>query len=139
MRWAAAGLLVAAFLATGAAQARPHMEGRGAPGGGLERAVEQADLEEGKRSEILEILDASRAQHRALRGRTREAHEQMAALLAVEAPDEAQVMAQAETLGALQLEASKARLRTLLAVRGLLTADEWADLSEHLGPRPPRR
>jgi Spy/CpxP family protein refolding chaperone len=127
---AALGLAVA-ILATVPADAGP---GRGGPHGHgverLERRVERLSLDEDKQAAVQEVLDAARAAEEATRQDIRDAHEAMRELLAAENPDEAAVMAQADRIGSLQLDAHKERLRTLLALRRLLTAEQWEALHE---------
>jgi Spy/CpxP family protein refolding chaperone len=115
--------------------------GAGHAGPSLERHIEALDLDEETATAAFEIIDGSKPEHRALRQQLRQAHERMRELLSQNPPDEALVMAQAESIGALETEASKIRHRTLLRVQALLTAEQRTrllDAVEHEHPRSPR-
>jgi Spy/CpxP family protein refolding chaperone len=107
--------------------------------GRLERLVETLGLDEDTLAKVNTVIESSKAEHQALRRKLREAHERMRSLLEQENPDEAAVMAQADTIGALKTEAQKQRLRTMLQVRAFLTPEQRTKLLELLRTRPPRR
>jgi Spy/CpxP family protein refolding chaperone len=103
----------------------------------FEKLIEEINLDEKTLTEVKKILDASQAKHKELFGRLRAAHKRMRALLEQENPDEAAVMTQADSIGALETEARKQRLRTMLQVHALLTAEQRAKLLEKLRTRRP--
>ncbi len=138
-RWGVAALaLVAGLAVAGGALARgphgggcQHKEGHFGPRAErLEQRIEALDLQTETRQAVYALLDEAREQRREFRGEMRGAHEQMRALLDQESPAPEAVLAQADTLGALHTEARKAELRTLLAVRELLTPEQWQTLRE---------
>jgi Spy/CpxP family protein refolding chaperone len=101
----------------------------------LEHLVESIGLDEKTLTEVYKVIDASKAEHRELRRKLREVHDRMHSLLEQKEPDEAAVMAQADTIGALETEIQKQRLRTVLQVRALLTPEQRAKLLELLRAR----
>ncbi|MBI3248403.1 MAG: periplasmic heavy metal sensor [Deltaproteobacteria bacterium] len=107
-----------------------HHFGRGE--GHLEQMVESLGLDEKSMAAVKKILDASKANREDLFAKMHDAHERMRTLLEQEQPEEASVMAQADTIGALETEGRKQRLHTMLAVRALLTPAQRAKLLEKL-------
>lgn len=140
IRWAAAGLALAGGTAlAGAAIARPDggdCDGHGKRGhdhdrlAGMERRVDELGLDDATLEAVTAVLDDARREHKAFRDELRTAHEQMHELLAQPDADEAAVMAQVEATSELHTEAHKARLRSLLALRDLLTTEQWQQLQE---------
>ncbi len=116
-----------------------HGPPRGDPAGLIERNAERLGLEPEVQAAIRRIVQESRAQAEVLHQQTRDAHEAMRALLSQDRPDEAAVMRQAEMLGALELDQRKIRLRSILAIRELLTPEQRAELvrlrGEDMGSR----
>jgi Spy/CpxP family protein refolding chaperone len=104
----------------------------------LEHLVEAIGLDEKTLTEVYKIIDASKAEHRELRRKLREAHDHMRSLLEQDKPDEATVMAQADVIGGLETEARKQRLQTMLQVHALLTPEQRTKLLELLRTRRPR-
>jgi Spy/CpxP family protein refolding chaperone len=96
----------------------------------LEEYAERLGLDGDTRSEIRAIADAERAQADAHRERLRELHAQLREILRRDPPDEAAVMRQADAIGAAETEAHKHRLRTMLAIRALLTPAQREALVE---------
>jgi Spy/CpxP family protein refolding chaperone len=92
-------------------------------------------LDEKTLTEVNTVLDASHAEHQELRRKLYEAREHMRSLLEQERPDEAAVMSQADTIGALETQAQKLRLQTILHVRALLTPEQRAKLLDMLRAR----
>jgi len=126
--------LLAAGLGGTAAWARGPGGGcGGGPGERLERRLAGLGLPDATLDAAHAELDEARALRRDLEGERHAARERMRALLGEEQPDPAAVMAEADALGALALEARKADLRALLAIRTLLTPEQWEAL------RPPQR
>lgn len=141
----AAALVFAAGLgglATDAGAKGPGGYGKGAR---LERAVEKLELDEAKRAEIFGVIDAARPTGRELREQVRAARQEMRALLADATVGEEAVLAKADAIAALGAELKKHELRTLLDVRGRLSAEQQAQLAEamtakrHCGGRQERR
>ena len=81
------------------------------------------------------LLDESREQGLLHREEIRSAHREIRELLEQDAPDADLVEARVDALGALQTEAHKARLRTLLSVRAQLSAEQWQALQQEIRPR----
>ena len=125
-RAATAGIAATTLLAAGVAMARPD----GGRGGldRLENRLERLDLDAETRTAAFSVLDEARDARRAQRPEIREARSAMRALLDQPDVEEPQVMAQVEALHALELEKHKAKLRTLLALRELLTDEQWQEL-----------
>jgi Spy/CpxP family protein refolding chaperone len=108
--------------------------GHGFGFGHMEDRVDTLGLGEETRKAVQAILDDSREQHRAMKDQMRAARKQMDELLAKPDVTEAELMAQVDADAALHTEAHKAKLRTLLAIRGLVTPEQW----EQLRKRPER-
>jgi Spy/CpxP family protein refolding chaperone len=104
-------------------------------GFGLERTLEKLDLPAETRAAVQSVLEEALPHREALDGRIREARDAMKGLLAQDAVDEATVMENADALGALVTEQRKAELRTLIRVRGLLTAEQRAELDKRIQER----
>jgi len=73
-------------------------------------------------------VDASRARGEAIRAELHTAYTQMRELLSQDLPDEAAVMQQADTIGALELAERKNRLQAMLQIRALLTPAQRQEL-----------
>jgi Spy/CpxP family protein refolding chaperone len=101
----------------------------------LEHLVETLGLDDATLTKVYKIIDDARAHKRELRRKLHEAHRHMRNLLEQDTPDEAAVMAQAETIGTLRTEMDKQRLQTMLQVRTLLTAEQRTKLLEALRSR----
>jgi Spy/CpxP family protein refolding chaperone len=108
-------------------------------GGGCERGRPLMHLEErldnlGLEPQTLEaargLLDQGREARHASHDEMRGARDQMRELLNQEKPDVDAILAQVDTIAALETQAKKARLRTILAVRALLTPEQWTQLME---------
>ena len=108
------------------AWAGPH---HGGPGR-LERQLEKLGLSDAQKQKVQAILDAAKPKREEIRGRMRTAFDEMRGLLDQESPSESAVLAQADKIGAIQTEAHKTMLTTLLAVRNELTPEQRAKLSE---------
>lgn len=94
----------------------------------IEAQAERLGLDEKTREAIRTIADASRTREEALRAELYTAHAQMRARLLQDLPDEAAVMQQADTIGALELAARKNRLQAMLRIRALLTPAQRQEL-----------
>jgi Spy/CpxP family protein refolding chaperone len=109
------------------------------PGHGrrFEKLIEDINLDQKTQIEVKKVLNASQAKYKELFDQLRAARERMRSLLEQENPDETAVMTQADAIGALETEARKQRLRTMLQVHALLTAEQRAKLLERLRTRRP--
>jgi len=88
---------------------------------------------------IRTIVDASRARGQTLRAELHTAYAQMRTLLSQDLPDEAAVMQQADTIGALELTERKNRLQAMLRIRALLTPAQRQELIRRQGELHSRR
>lgn len=124
-------VLLAVFHGDRAAMAGPPF------GGGEPRIAEMLEqdaaaigLDEETLERLRGVVAAARGEEERIHGEVRAARLVLRDLLSAEKPDEAAVMRQADVLGALETDALKHRLRTLLAVRPLLTDEQFARLRE---------
>ncbi|CAG0948404.1 hypothetical protein MYXO_00022 [Myxococcaceae bacterium] len=133
-RWktkaAIAGVTALGIATAGAALAKP---GGGCGGGGhalehLERRVAGAGLPAATVQAIYARLDLARNERRALDASLEAAHERMRELLDADEASVDSVLAQADTIGALETEARKIGLRAMVDVRGLVTPEQWESL-----------
>ncbi len=137
-RWMGSAVaLIGAFALLAPAVAQAH---RGGPGGGchdgsrlrhIERRIDRLGLDAATQKSVHDIIDQAKQDAQATRDKLHAARKQMRELLAQDNPDENAVLAQADTLGALQTEMRKSMLQNLLQVRKLLTADQWQQLHKH--------
>lgn len=109
----------------------------GPPGDRLERLVEGIDLDAETLAVVDALIDDARTLQRQLRRDLRAAHGRMRGLLEAPEPDESAILGQADTIGQLETELSKSRLRTLLRVRAALPEDARARLLERMKERRP--
>lgn len=131
-RWltlAAALFLAAAPLCVTPAFAGPH---HGGGPGRLERQLEKLGLSDAQKQKVQAILDAAKPKREEIRGQMRAAFQDMKALLDQDAPSQSAVLAQADKIGAIQTEAHKTMLTTLLAVRQELTPEQRAQLRDNM-------
>lgn len=129
-------VLATATMVAASAMANRH-GGRHGPGGmlgSIERGVDQLELTPENRKAADAIFDQARTQLRALRDPSRTAHEQLRALLDQQSPSLEAVLAQADSIGALELKAKKTELEVMVKVRQLLTAEQWQKLHMQHGP-----
>ena len=105
----------------------------------IEEQAEQLGLDEKTMAAIRTIVDASRARGQTLRAELHTAYAQMRALLSQELPDEAAVMQQADTIGALELTERKNRLQAMVRIRALLTPVQRQELIRRQGELHSRR
>ena len=131
-RWTAGALGLAMILAAAAPAVARGPGGKHCHGGKsverLESRLQSLDLAPAELAAVQAILDQAREDQSARRDEMRAAREQMKGLLRQDTPDAEAVMAQAEVVGGLRTEASKARLSTMLALREHLTAEQWEQL-----------
>src|SRR5262245_36552205 len=109
----AIGLLATvAATSAGAFGGQCRFGGRGGHGGPpglamLEHRIERLDLSADVRAKAFAVIDGSRAEERALREKTRAAHEQLRALVESGAPEPKKLDARIDELGALQTQQHK--------------------------------
>jgi Spy/CpxP family protein refolding chaperone len=101
--------------------------------GHFEKRVDALQLDDATKTQVIAILDQAREQRRARKDEFRAARQRMDDLLAKPDVTEAELMAQVDADAALHTEAHKAKLRTLLAIRGLLTPEQWESFRKHPG------
>jgi Spy/CpxP family protein refolding chaperone len=94
----------------------------------LQRHAQRLALTPEVTAEIEAIAEASRSALDALHLEHRAAHDAMRALLSSPEPDEVAVMAQADVIADVDARMHKERLRAMLAIRRLLTAEQLAEL-----------
>jgi Spy/CpxP family protein refolding chaperone len=92
----------------------------------LERRIDRLDLSTAVRTRAFAILDASRGEERALREKTRAAHEALRAMLESGAPDAKKLDVSVDELGALQTQQHKQFLHALIQIGALLPEDQRA-------------
>src|SRR5262245_50575121 len=116
--------LLATVGATSAGAMGGHCKRGGGPGGPgaarLEHRLERLDLSADVRTKALAIIDASRAEDRALRDQIRTAHEQLRVALESGAPGRDALDTQIDALGALMTQHHKQMLHTMIEVGALL-------------------
>ena len=108
----------------------------------LERNAERLHLDAATRERIRALAETGREQSEPQREALHALHDEMHALLTSDAPDSAAVLAKADEIGRAETELQKQRLRTMLAIRALLTPEQRRELvkiheefrAEHGGP-----
>jgi Spy/CpxP family protein refolding chaperone len=106
-------------------------------GGGhrFERAIESLDLDADTQARVDAVFDAARPAQRDLGRTMREKADELKALMADPAATEDAVLAQVDAMGKLSTEMRKQQMRTVFAVRALLTADQRTQLKEKMEKR----
>jgi Spy/CpxP family protein refolding chaperone len=137
---AALALVVVALLGAGTAYSKPgrggcHGHGKGAGLDRLEAKLAELELDADTRAAAARVLEQARADRAGRRDEMRDARRALHELLEREQPAVDQVMAQADAVGALQTEAHKAKLRTMLELRALVGAEQWQELKGSLHHR----
>lgn len=94
----------------------------------LERHAARLGLEEASLAEIKRLTKESESEIDALRDAVRSLQQDMRGLLSDDVPDEEAVMVQVERIGAAESELQKLRLRTMLQIRAVLTAEQRTEL-----------
>jgi len=133
-------LVVVVLLGAGTAYSKPghrgcHGHGKGAGLDRLEAKLAELELDADTRAAAARVLEEARTEGEARHEDKREARRALHALLEQEAPAVDEVMAQADVVGALQTEAHKAKLRTMLELRALIGAEQWQELRGSLRHR----
>jgi len=116
-------------LCAGPALAQPRPE----PGGSgierlLERNAERLHLDDATREKIRALAEAGREKSAPQREALEQLHEEMHALLTSDAPELDAVLAKADEIGSAETALHKERLRTMLAIRALLTPEQRREL-----------
>ena len=125
-----------ALVAAGSARG-DHGPGMGMGMGGghtafLERQLQQLHLPAPTQSAVDAVIAQSRTQQDSLRAQIQAAHESMKGMLDQDTPDEAAVMAQADSIGQLMTQQRKNDLHTLIQVRSLLSPDQRTQLDQQV-------
>ncbi len=147
-RAALAAILTTGLGLAGGAVARPPGGGCGGPGAAglehLERRIGRAQLPAETQAAVYAQIDGARAERRPLEASLDAARQRMRELLEQEPASVEAVMAQADTIGALETQLQKLGLRTMVAIRALVTPEQWESLrpgrpGEPRGPEAARR
>lgn len=124
---------------------RSGQPGRSGPGGPppgrfIEKQAKRLGLDDKTRSSIRAIADTSHAKGKEIRKSLRQAHREMRNLLQQDAPNETNVLQQAEKIGMLQIEEQQNRLGAMLQIRALLTLEQRQEIIQlRKEDRPHRR
>ena len=94
----------------------------------LERHAERLQLDDATRERIRALAEAGRERARPQREALRQLRDEMHALLSRGRARADAVMAQAEAIGRAETALQKERLRTMLAIRALLTPEQRREL-----------
>ena len=137
-------LVVVALLGASTALSKPHGGCRGHHGKGarldrLEAKLAELELDADTRAATALVLEQARTEREARRDEMRDTRRALHELLEQETPALEQVMAQADALGKLETEAHKSKLRTMLELRALLSAEQWQALKASLRHREGER
>ena len=105
----------------------------------MQDLTDKLDLDDATRASVRALIDARRERTRDARKELKTAHTQMHGLLQADQPDEAEVLAQVERIGALRTALHKQRMQTMLRVRALLSPEQRATLLEMFKKRRGKR
>lgn len=105
----------------------------------MRHLTDKLDLDDDTRTSVRALIDARRERTRDARKELKAAHTQMYEMLQADQPDEAQVLAQVERIGALRTALHKQRMQTMLRVRALLSPEQRATLLEMFEKRRGKR
>jgi Spy/CpxP family protein refolding chaperone len=134
-------LVVVALLGAGTALSKPrhggcHGHGQGARLDRLEEKLAEFDRSMRTRAAGARVIEQARTERETRRrAEMRAARSALHELLEQDTPAVEQVMAQADALGALETEAHKSKLRTMLEMRALLGTEQWQSLEDSLRHR----
>ena len=127
------------LLVTVEASSRSPRPERHGPGTFPNRLLEEVGVNETVRHEISSISDKSEPRARDLHEQIHEARKTLRNLLEQDSPDQALVMQKVDEIGALEIQADKHRLETMLSIRALLTPEQRTALEtlreNHQGKR----
>lgn len=113
---------------------KPHRRGAW-----LRHLTDKLDLDDDTRASVRALIDAGRERTRDARKELQAARTQIHGLLQADQPDEAEVLAQVERIGALRTALHKQRMQTMLRVRALLNPEQRATLLEMFEKRRGKR
>jgi Spy/CpxP family protein refolding chaperone len=131
---AALALVVVALLGASTALSNPRhggCQGR-APHARLEARLGDLNLDAETRAKAEQLLVQARTEGKSRWTELRDARRAMRDLLEQDSPAVEPLMAQADAVGALETEAHKAKLRTLIELRALLGPEQWQALKSSL-------
>jgi Spy/CpxP family protein refolding chaperone len=117
----AAALGIAASAGAGPDEQRP-------PGGLIKRNAERLGLKGDALAAVQAVVEASGARHEQLLKELDAARNEMRGLLSKPVPDSAEVMAQADAIGAIETALHKNRLQAIMQIRALLTPEQRTEL-----------
>lgn len=120
--WTALSALALALCAGDRGHDRPGIERI------LEKHAERLQLDDATREQIRALAEASREQTQPQRDAVHRLRDEMHALLSADAPELDAVLAKADEIGRAETALKKERLRTMLAVRALLTSEQRREL-----------
>ena len=136
-------LLALALLAGTSAFARPPGPPGGPHGPPLPEIVEHHADDLGISEEVVvavqQVGDAARPDMEALRDELGDARGEMHDLMESDAPDRAAVLDNVRRIGDLETSLHELEVGVLLAIRALLTPDQWSAIREKLPHRRPHR
>jgi Spy/CpxP family protein refolding chaperone len=125
--WAVRIWAVIALCAVPAFAERPEPGGHGIERL-LERHAERLQLDDATRERIRALAEAGREKSAPQRESLRQLREETHVLLTADAPEETAVLAKAEAIGQAETALHKERLRTMLAIRALLSPEQRREL-----------
>jgi Spy/CpxP family protein refolding chaperone len=94
----------------------------------LERHAERLQLDDATRGQIRELARTSRQQTQPQREAIDRLRDELHAMLSADAPELDAVLAKADEIGRAETELKKERLRSMLAIRALLTSEQRREL-----------
>ena len=130
-------------LASTAWSKRPHGPGHRSSSAYSEQLLQEIGVDRDTRDQIEAISKSSEVRAKETNMKIRHAQKKMRTLLDQASPNSEKVMQQVETIGALEIEADKHRLMTMLGIRKLLTPEQRISLEElhkdHRGKKKRRK
>ena len=123
-------VFLSSLLLAAEAWSKPRRHDRHAPDAFPNRLLEEVGVDETVRDEIASLSESSETQAKNIHEEIHEARKGLRSLLEEESPDPALVMKQVDTIGALEIQADKHRLSTMLSIRALLTPEQRSELEE---------
>ena len=94
----------------------------------LERHAERLQLDDATREQIRALAETSREQTQPQRAAVDRLRDELHALLSADAPELDAVLQKADEIGRAETALKKERLRTMLAIRALLTSEQRREL-----------
>ncbi len=141
LRTALAAAVTVGLVGAGSALARGPGGDCGGGGGHvlerLERHVAGAGLPPATSQAVYQRIDQARTERRSLEASLDAARDQMRTLMQQDTANVDAVMAQADTVGALETQLRKIGLKALVEIRGMVTPEEWKALAPKRGHGPP--